>query len=339
MHAAHSSTSRKLLTVEKLTKQVDVKVGSKIRQTIKVNIVEGISFDLFAGETLGIVGESGSGKTTLLRALSMISPPTSGTIGLEGKIIFDNGKVLQNPRGKVQMIFQDPESSLNPTMKVKDIVAEPLGPLKIEKAKANEIVTNALDSVGLGQKYVNTYPAQLSGGQKQRVSIARALAPSPALLLLDEPTSALDAAVQSQVLNLLKDLQVKYNLAYIFVTHNIFIARYMSSRIAVFYSGSMKELGPAEEVLVAPLHPYTSTLISAFPVPDANMRNLLKTEVVGEAPSIINPPSGCAFHPRCQYAADRCKVEEPQLREISNRHLAACHFAEEIQNSKKQVTN
>jgi oligopeptide/dipeptide ABC transporter ATP-binding protein len=339
MHAAHSSTSKKLLSVEKLTKQVDVKAGSNIRKTIKVNIIEGISFELFPGETLGVVGESGSGKTTLLRALSMISPPTAGTIELEGETIFDNGKVLGSPRGKVQMIFQDPESSLNPTMKVKDIIAEPLIPLKNNKTHVNEIVTSALDSVGLGRKYADTYPAQLSGGQKQRVSIARALAPSPALLLLDEPTSALDAAVQSQVLNLLKDLQVKYNLAYIFVTHNIFVARYMSNKIAVFYSGSMKELGPAEEVLVAPLHPYTSTLISAFPVPDANMRNLLKTEVVGEAPSIITPPPGCTFHPRCQYAADKCKIEEPQLRELFNRHFVACHFAQEIQNSKKQVAS
>jgi oligopeptide/dipeptide ABC transporter ATP-binding protein len=338
MLAAHSSTNGKLLSVEKLTKQVDVKVGSNIRKTIKVNIIEGISFELQPGETLGVVGESGSGKTTLLRALSMISPPTAGTIELEGETIFDNGKILQSPRGKVQMIFQDPESSLNPTMKVKDIIAEPLVPLKFNKTRVNEIVTSALDSVGLGRKYADSYPAQLSGGQKQRVSIARALAPSPALLLLDEPTSALDAAVQSQVLNLLKDLQVKYNLAYIFVTHNIFVARYMSSRIAVFYSGSMKELGPADEVLVAPLHPYTSTLISAFPVPDANMRNLLKTEVVGEAPSIITPPPGCTFHPRCRYAEDRCRTEEPQLRQLSSRHAVACHFAERIQNSQRGKT-
>jgi len=337
MPAVHS-TGRKLLSIEKLTKQVDVKAASNIRKTIKVNIIEGISFELFTGETLGVVGESGSGKTTLLRALSMISPPTAGKIELDGKTIFDKGKVLESPRGKVQMIFQDPESSLNPTMKVKDIIAEPLIPLKNSKTRVNDIVTRALDSVGLGREYAHTYPAQLSGGQKQRVSIARALAPSPALLLLDEPTSALDAAVQSQVLNLLKDLQVKYNFAYIFVTHNIFVARYMSNKIAVFYSGSVKELGPAEEVLVASLHPYTSTLISAFPVPDANMRNLLTTEVVGEAPSVINPPPGCTFHPRCQYAADKCKIEKPQLRELLSQHAVACHFAEEIQNSKKQVT-
>lgn len=338
MQDAHSSTS-KLLKVENLAKQVDVKIGSNIRKTIKVNIIEQVSFELSAGKTLGVVGESGSGKTTLLRAISMISPPTAGRIELNGQTIFDNGKPTGSLRGRVQMIFQDPDSSLNPTMKAKDIIAEPLVPFKYNKTHVNEIVVSALDSVGLGEKYADSYPAQLSGGQKQRVSIARALAPSPALLLLDEPTSALDAAVQSQVLNLLKDLQVKHNLAYIFVTHNIFVARYMSDNIAVFYSGSMKEFGPAEDVLVTPLHPYTSTLISAFPVPDANMKNLLKTEVVGEAPSIINPPPGCTFHPRCKYAADRCKTEEPRLRELFNGHLAACHFAQEILNSKKQVAS
>lgn len=329
-----SSTKRKILHIENLTKQVEVKTGSGMTERKCVNIVEKISFDLSSGETLGIVGESGSGKTTLLRALAMISAPTSGKIELDGENIFDEGKIVHS-RGKIQMVFQDPESSLNPTMRVRDIVAEPLLPLKFPKERLQETVVSALENVGLGEQFAGKYPNQMSGGQKQRVSIARALAPNPTLLLLDEPTSALDAAVQAQVLNLLKDLQKKMNLAYIFVTHNVFVARYMSDRIAVLYAGSTRELGPAEEVLVAALHPYTSTLMAAFPVPDPTARNLLQTEIKGESPSIVNPPSGCRFHPRCQYAKELCMTQEPLLQELFTGHQVACHFALEILESKK----
>jgi len=312
-----------------------MKTGSEFKGSRKVRIVKNVSFNLTRGETLGIVGESGSGKTTLLKALAMISPPTEGKITLDGQVVFEKGKRTSSLKSKVQMIFQDPDSSLNPTMKVKDIIAEPLRPLKYGKALMVEKVSTALDEVGLSGKFAENYPSQLSGGQKQRVSIARAIAPNPALLLLDEPTSALDAAVQAQVLNLLKDLQRKFNLAYILVTHNIFIARYLSNRMGVFYTGEVKELGPTESVLVNPLHPYTSTLLSAFPVPDPERRTLLNTEVIGEAPSIIVPPSGCTFHPRCPYVAERCRTERPELKEYFTKHEAACHFALEIQNSRK----
>jgi oligopeptide/dipeptide ABC transporter ATP-binding protein len=331
-----SSTKRRILHIQNLAKEVEVKTGSHIAEKRKVRIIEKITFDLSSGETLGIVGESGSGKTTLLRALAMISPPTSGKIELDGVTIFDEGKVAHSS-GKIQMVFQDPESSLNPTMRVIDIVAEPLIQLKFSKERVRETVRSSLESVGLNEQFAAKYPNQISGGQKQRVSIARALAPNPALLLLDEPTSALDAAVQAQVLNLLKDLQKKMNLAFIFVTHNVFVARYMSDNIAVLYAGSTRELGPAEQVLVAPLHPYTSTLMSAFPVPDPNARNLLQTEIKGESPSIVNPPSGCRFHPRCEHAQDLCGTEEPPLREFSTGHQVACHFAREILESRKRL--
>jgi oligopeptide/dipeptide ABC transporter ATP-binding protein len=338
MQNAPSTTGKTVLAVDGLTKQVEVKVGSSAGKK-KVNIIENISFEVPQGQTLGVVGESGSGTTTLLKAIAMISPPTSGRIELDSERIFEHGKMLTSPRGKVQMIFQDPDSSLNPTMKVRDIIAEPLIPSRLERKLVVEAVSKALASVGLGEKFSDSYPAQLSGGQKQRVSIARALAPNPRLLLLDEPTSALDAAVQAQVLNLLKDLQRKYNLTYVFVTHNIFVARYMADRIAVFYSGSMKESGPSGNVLVSPLHPYTMALMSAFPVPDPGKRVLLKTEVKGEAPSIIDPPSGCTFHPRCPYAAERCSNEVPQLRELFPGHLVSCHFAMEILSSRNTEHN
>ena len=337
MQSASSTTDDRVLIVENLSKEVEVKTGSEFRSNKRVKIVQDVSFELLRGETLGVVGESGSGKTTLLKALAMISPPSEGKMVLDGTTIFESGKKVGSLKGKVQMIFQDPDSSLNPTMKVRDIVAEPLRPLKYETDVIKERVQTALENVGLGGKYSENYPSQLSGGQKQRVSIARAIAPNPALLLLDEPTSALDAAVQAQVLNLLKDLQKKLNLAYILVTHNIFVARYLSNRLGVFYTGSVKELGPTESVLVDPLHPYTSTLLSAFPMPDPEQRSLLKTEVIGEAPSIIVPPSGCTFHPRCPYVADRCKTEVPELKEYFGDHFAACHFALQIQNSKKQT--
>ncbi|HXQ93312.1 MAG TPA: ABC transporter ATP-binding protein [Nitrososphaerales archaeon] len=336
--APYSTESNLVLRVKDLKKSVVLKTGSSVSAKKEIDLVSGVSFELGQRETLGVVGESGSGKTTLLRALAMIAPPSSGRVELNGNVIFDNGKVQKFRRGQVQMIFQDPDSSLNPTMKVKSIVAEPLVPMKLGKEEVRDRVDHALENVGIGEGLVEKYPTQLSGGQKQRVSIARALAPSPSLLLLDEPTSALDAAVQSQVLNLLRDLQSKLNLAFIFVTHNIFVARYMSNRIAVFYSGQIKELGPAEKVLIEPLHPYTSTLMAAFPIPDPNARNILKSEIIGEAPSIINPPTGCTFHPRCLYVENKCLTEVPELRNIGGDRYTACHFAEEIASGNKSVT-
>lgn len=348
MSSASSSTdtqlqSRTLLEVEGLAKAVKVSATSgRFKEKRSVNLIENITFSVRAGETYGIVGESGSGKTTLLRAISLISKPTSGMIKLNGTPIFDRGKPFGKLLGRVQMVFQDPESSLNPTMKVKGIVAESLKTLKLRKSEIEERVVSSLETVGLGRNFLEKHPTELSGGQKQRVSIARALAPRPLLLLLDEPTSALDAVVQSQVLNLLMDLQKEFNLTYLFVTHNISVAKYLADRIAVFYAGSIREIGPGETVFTEPLHPYTSTLIGAFPIADPDLHNLLNTEIIGEPPSLVNPPVGCRFHPRCPYAQEVCKSKEPELIEWRKDHFAACYFALEIAEGKmertKQVT-
>ena len=333
--ALSTTEGKAVLEVQDLDKEVTVNPGYRKGKKKRVKLVQKVSFKVYPGETLGIVGESGSGKTTLLRAISMISRPTQGKVKLQDRTIFESRKIREKMGGRIQMVFQDPDSSLNPTMAVKDIVAEPLMPLKLDRKNAEERVRASLHSVGLDEEFFGKYPAQLSGGQKQRVSIARALVSHPLILLLDEPTSALDAAVQAQVLNLLIDLQKQLHLTFIFVTHNVFVARYMSDRIIVLYGGSVRELGPAEKVLVEPLHPYTSTLIAAFPVPDPKNRNLLGIEVLGEPPSMINPPSGCTFHPRCPFAKEICRTEEPQLREVFADQLVACHFALEIFNSKK----
>jgi len=343
MSSAYSTTDDSaplpLLEVENLSKEVKVSTSassSPFKSKKAVKLIENVSFSVRAGETYGIVGESGSGKTTLLRAIALISKPTSGTIKLNSKPIFDSGKAVGNLMGKVQMVFQDPESSLSPMMKVSQIVAESLRTLKLSKQEANERVVSSLESVGLGEAFLEKHSTELSGGQKQRVSIARALAPRPVLLLLDEPTSALDAVVQSQVLNLLIDLQKEFNLTYLFVTHNISVAKYLADRIAVFYAGSIREIGPAEKVLAEPLHPYTSTLIGAFPVPDPDAKNLLNTEIMGEPPSLIYPPKGCRFHPRCKFAQEICKTEEPPLTECRDGHFAACYFAIEISEKMKK---
>jgi peptide/nickel transport system ATP-binding protein len=332
-----------LLEVKNLTKQVKVSASrgqtynasNTFKSKIAVNLIENVTFSVKPGETYGIVGESGSGKTTLLRAISLISKPTSGTIRLGGESIFETGKPMKGLRGRVQMVFQDPESSLNPTMKVSEVVSESLLTLKLSKSEVEERVNSSLHAVGLGENFLEKHPTELSGGQKQRVSIARALAPRPVLLLLDEPTSALDAVVQSQVLNLLIDLQKRFNLTYLFVTHNISVAKYLADRIAVFYAGSIREIGLAERVFAQPLHPYTSTLISAFPIPDPDLKNLLGVEIIGEPPSLINPPAGCRFHPRCPHVQGVCKVKEPELVEYLDGHHAACHFALEILEKKK----
>lgn len=334
-----ASGGSNILDVESLTKQVKVSTSRGTSSTFASNVlkskrtvslIENVTFSVKAGETYGIVGESGSGKTTLLRAVSLISRPTSGRIRLGGEVIFDSGKPVGGLRGRVQMVFQDPESSLNPTMKVAQIVAESLQTLNLPKPEVQERIVSSLDAVGLGENFLEKHPTELSGGQKQRVSIARALAPRPLLLLLDEPTSALDAVVQSQVLNLLIDLQKRFNLTYLFVTHNISVAKYLADRIAVFYAGSIREIGPADKVFTEPLHPYTSTLIGAFPVPDPDLKNLLSIEIVGESPSLINPPPGCRFHPRCPYVQEVCRKEEPELIQHMSARYAACHFALEI---------
>ena len=323
------STRKQILIVNNLAQNVTVEIGGAIGGKKTITPVRDVSFSVYEGETLGIVGESGSGKTTLLRAVALITKPTTGSILLEDQELFDGKRIIGKMTGKVQMVFQDPSTSLNPTMKVRTIVADPLRLLHLSKQEINERITTSLRSVGLEKEFLDKYPSQLSGGQKQRVSIARAIAPRPKLLLLDEPTSALDAAVQAQVLNILMSLQKEFNLTYVFVTHNIAIAKYVADRIAVFYDGRIRELGPSETVFSRPLHPYTSSLIEAFPLPDPDQKNLLSVHITGEPPSLFEPITGCSFHPRCQYAESRCKNEIPLLRAV-NDHMVSCHFAESI---------
>lgn len=294
-----------------------------------VRAVDDVSIKVPRGKTVAILGESGCGKTTLAKAITFLSPPTGGEVILDGESLiagkFDHKKLYRN----MQMVFQDPDSSLDPRLKVKDSVAEPCKRL-LDKEKENieEIVINSLKAVGLSRQHAERLPAHLSGGQKQRVAIARAIAPQPKIIVLDEPTSALDVSVQAQILNLLLDLQKKYNLTYLIITHNISVAEYLSDLLVVMYAGNVVEQGPSDIVIAKPRHPYTIALISSAPVPNPWKRNLLNTEILGEVPSAINPPSGCKFHPRCPYAEKICSEKVPELREISPGQYVSCHFAE-----------
>lgn len=303
-----------------------------------VHAVDGVSLGVRRGETLAVVGESGCGKTTLCRALIGLVKPTRGIVLYRGEnlSLYLKGDTI-NLEGKVQMVFQDPESSLNPFMRVRDIVSEPLRN-ETRPTQVDEQISKVLELVGLSREFLTRRPTELSGGQKQRVSIARAIVSSPEVVLLDEPTSALDVAVQSQILNLLVNLQGVYGIGYLLVTHNIAVARFMSDSIAIMYSGKIMEVGPTDQVASSPMHPYTRTLIEATPIPDPRVRNILRISVNGEPPSATNPPSGCRFHPRCPYAQERCKSEEPILREIRPGREVACHFAEEIETSLLKTT-
>jgi oligopeptide/dipeptide ABC transporter ATP-binding protein len=330
--ASHASSIRNDLALEARHLHVYFPPGRSFfrRGRRFVHAVDGVSLGVRKGETLAVVGESGSGKTTLCRALVGLIRATSGTVLYKGENIntFLKGEAIALG-GKVQMVFQDPDSSLNPFMKIGAIVSEPISRRDKDEEGMKEETTRILELVGLGGEYNERRPDQLSGGQKQRASLARAIISKPDVVILDEPTSSLDVAVQSQILNLLVDLQKMYEMGYVLVTHNIAVAHYLSDRLAVMYAGRILEMGPTGEVVSHPLHPYTKTLMEATPVPDPKVRNLLMINVGGEPPSAVSPPSGCRFHPRCPYAKERCAVEEPLLRDIRGR-LVACHFAEEI---------
>lgn len=294
-----------------------------------VKAVDDVSIKVPRGKTVAILGESGCGKTTLARAITLLNPPTAGEIIFDGQVI-TKGKVnYKKLYREMQMVFQDPDSSLDPRLKVRDSVAEPCkGLLGRDKAQIQQLVMKSLNAVGLSAEHADRVPAHLSGGQKQRVAIARAIAPQPKLVILDEPTSALDASVQAQILNLLLDLQKNFHLTYVIITHNISVAEYLSDLLVVMYAGNVVEYGPSSSVIAKPRHPYTITLIASAPVPNPWKRNLLSTEIRGEVPSSINPPTGCKFHPRCPYAEQVCTDKVPELREIAPGHYVSCHFAE-----------
>ena len=325
-------TASPLLQVRGLKKYFPIKAGFFNKTVGQVKAVDGVTFDLYPGECLGLVGESGSGKTTIGRTLLRALSPTDGEIvfsvnGQSYNLASVSEGVLRPLRQHMQMIFQDPYSSLNPRMTVADIIGEPLlvnG--VVDRSKREERVSELLEQVGLKTEHLRRYPHAFSGGQRQRIGIARALALRPTLIVADEPVSALDVSVQAQVLNLLQDLQETFQLTYLFIAHDLSVVGHITDRIAVMYAGRLVELGVTEELLDQPKHPYTEALLAAVPIPDPSLnrdRQLLSGEVADPA----NLPTGCVFHPRCPHAADRCKTEVPDLREITAGHFARCHFA------------
>jgi len=323
--------SEALLEVRDLVKHFPVGGGMLAKAQGLVRAVDGVSFSIKKGETLGLVGESGCGKTTTGRCILQLERATSGSILFEGvDLVTLDDAALRAARRRIQVIFQDPYSSLNPRMTIGQILAEPLevhGIVREAKARADR-VRELLTQVGLLPQHDGRYPHQLSGGQRQRVGIARALAMEPALIVCDEPVSALDVSIQAQIINLLEDLQARYGLTYLFIAHDLSVVRHISDRVAVMYLGKMVELADRNALYEDPLHPYTRALLSAVPIPDPRLEAKRERTVLrGEVPSPLNPPSGCVFHPRCPIAVDRCSAEVPPLREIRPGHWAACHLA------------
>ncbi|GAB3125989.1 dipeptide ABC transporter ATP-binding protein [Streptomyces calidiresistens] len=311
------------------------------RQVGAVKAVDDISFELFRGETLGIVGESGCGKSTVAKLLMNLEQPTSGEILYKGEDITKlSGRALKAVRRNIQMVFQDPYTSLNPRMTVGDIIGEPfeIHPEAAPKGDRRAKVRELLDVVGLNPEYINRYPHQFSGGQRQRIGIARGLALNPEIIICDEPVSALDVSVQAQVINLMERLQDEFELSYLFIAHDLSIVRHISDRVGVMYLGRMAEIGTDREIYEHPTHPYTQALLSAVPVPDPEARDRRERIILhGDVPSPANPPSGCRFRTRCWKAEQRCADETPLLAvpevlrdaEGPVRHPSACHFAEE----------
>jgi oligopeptide transport system ATP-binding protein len=320
-----------LLEVRNLVKHFRVTSGLFGGRSGLIRAVDGVSFELRRGETLGLVGESGCGKTTTGRCILQLERPTSGEVIFEGRDLTKLGEdELRAVRRKVQVIFQDPYSSLNPRMTVGQMIAEPLavhGIVTERKSRAQR-VREILSHVGLLPQHADRYPHQLSGGQRQRVGIARALAVEPALIICDEPVSALDVSIQAQIINLLEDLQAEFGLTYLFVAHDLSVVRHISDRVAVMYLGKIVEITDRKSLYDVPLHPYTKALLSAVPIPDPVLEARRERVMLGgEVPSPLNPPPGCVFHPRCPIAVDRCRREVPELREIRAGHRAACVLA------------
>jgi oligopeptide/dipeptide ABC transporter ATP-binding protein len=314
-----------LVEVRDLRKHFVVDAGRLSRARRVVPAVDGVSFSVSAGETLGLVGESGCGKSTLARALLLLDPPTSGEILFAGVRLTERD--ARDLRRRAQIVFQDPYASLPPRMRVQAIIADPLRIHRVDRAEIPERVRQLLRDVGLKSDVARKLPHQLSGGQRQRVGIARALSVQPALVIADEAVSSLDASVRAQILNLFKDLQERHDLTYIFISHDLGVVKYMSHRIAVMYLGEIVELAPADELYREPLHPYTRALVSALP---SLGRRGGRIRLHGEPPNPSDPPPGCKFHPRCPLADERCRRERPPLREIVPGRWSACHYAEEV---------
>lgn len=323
---------RKILEVKHLKKYFPLKKGKYKEGDPCVKAVDDITFDLYEGETLGLVGESGCGKSTLGRTIIRLHEPTSGEVIFEGEDIAKKSrKEMRKLREEMQFIFQDPYSSLNPRMNVFNILAEPLiahGKFK-RGPELEAYVKDLMDKCGLPSYYCYRYPHQFSGGQRQRIGIARSLALDPSFIICDEPVSALDVSIQSQIINLMKDMQEEKNISYIFISHDLSVVKHISDRVGVMYLGSMMELADKNEIYANPQHPYTRALIGAIPLPDPSKRKELQI-IQGEIPSNVNIPTGCKFHPRCPFAKDICKTQEPETKEVKPNHFVKCHFGGEF---------
>jgi len=319
-----------LVEVRSLKKYFRLPGGWMTGEARYVYAVDGVDLSIEQGEVFGLVGESGCGKTTIGRILLHLLLPTAGQVLFDGKDLSElKGDAMRRMRQQMQIVFQNPLSSLSPRMKIEQVVAEPLNTHKaVEPSGMRPRVIELLEQVGLGKQHLDRFPHELSGGQCQRVAVARAMALNPRLLVLDEPTSALDVSVQAQIINLLDDLRKSHGLTYVFISHDLNVVQHISDRIGVMYLGKIVELSPADDIFASPLHPYTQALFGAIPLPDVdNLREL--TILEGNVPSPINPPTGCRFHTRCPLVQDICKQQEPLLRQIRPNRMVACHFVSE----------
>ena len=327
-----------LLTVDRLEKYFPIRRGLLSRVVANVKAVDGVSFDIAEGETLGLVGESGCGKTTAGRTILRLLHPTGGLVEFAGNdVATAHGDALRAIRRDMQIVFQDPFGSLNPRMTIRGIVEEGLVVHRLgAKQQREEKVRETLEQVGLDPSYMNRYPHEFSGGQRQRICVARALALGPRFMVLDEPISALDVSIQSQIINLLVELREKFKLTYLFISHDLSVVEYISDRVAVMYLGQIVELAPVKLLYRKPLHPYSEALLSSIPTMDPKVRRA-RIVLPGDVPSPVNPPAGCRFHPRCPLrkklsAKEQCRCQEelPELRELASGHIVRCHFAEKM---------